>query len=60
MSESVVQMEAACCSVANNAAYSALPALATMQGMIVENTWLGSIDSGGIVVVSKEEYSASD
>ena len=40
MSESVVRMEAACCPAANNAAYSASPALATMQGMMVENTWI--------------------
>ncbi len=40
MSESVVRMDAACCRAANNAAYSASPALATMQGMIVENTWM--------------------
>ena len=62
MSESVVRMEAACCPAANNAAYSASPALATMQGMIVENTWMDPLilDSGGVVVVSKEEYSSSD
>ena len=40
MSESVVLMEAACCPVANNAAYSASPALATMHGIMVENTWM--------------------
>ena len=40
MSESVVRMEAACRPAANNAAYSASPALATMQGMMVENTWI--------------------
>ena len=41
MSESVVRMEAACCPAANNAAYSASPALATMQGiMMVENSWI--------------------
>ena len=62
MSESVVRMDAACCPVANNAAYSASPALATMHGIMVENTWMDplSIDSGEIVVVAKEEYSASD
>jgi hypothetical protein len=40
MSESVVRMEAACCPAANSAAYSASPALATMHGMIDENTWI--------------------
>ena len=61
MSESVVRMEAACCPAANNAAYSASPALATMQGMMVENREYvdRSIDSGRIVVVAKEEYSSS-
>jgi hypothetical protein len=40
MSESVVRSDAACCPVANSAAYSASPALATTHGIIVENTWM--------------------
>ena len=43
MSESVVRREAACCPAANNAAYSASPALATMHGMIDENTWIDQL-----------------
>ena len=43
MSESVVRMEAACCPAANNAAYSASPALATMRIdplILVGSLWL--------------------
>ena len=60
MPESVVRMEAACCPAANNAAYSASPALATMQGMMVENTWIDPlILVGSLSVVAEEEYSSS-
>ncbi len=54
MSESVVLMDAACCPAANRAAYSASPALATMHGM------MEAVDSGRVIVVSKEEYSSGD
>ena len=40
MSARVVRSDAACCPVANSAAYSASPALATTHGIIVENTWM--------------------
>jgi hypothetical protein len=40
MSARVVRREDACCPVANKAAYSASPALATTHGIIVENTWI--------------------
>ena len=40
MSQRVVRSDAACCPVANSAAYSASPALATMHGIIVDNTWM--------------------
>ena len=53
-------MDAACCPAANNAAYSASPALATMQGMMVENTWIDPlILVGSLIVVAEEEYSSS-
>ena len=38
MSDNVVRSDAACCPAANRAAYSASPALATTQGIIVEKT----------------------
>ncbi len=40
MSVKVVRSYAACCPVANRAAYSASPALATTHGIIVEKTWM--------------------
>ena len=40
MSDKVVRNDAACCPVANRAAYSASPALATTHGIIVEKTWM--------------------
>ncbi len=40
MSARVVRSDAACCPVANSAAYSASPTLATAHGIIVENTWM--------------------
>jgi hypothetical protein len=43
MSESVVRKEAACCSVANRAAYSASPALATTHGIMEENTCIAPL-----------------
>jgi hypothetical protein len=43
MSESVVRKEAACCPVANRAAYSASPALATTHGIMEENTCIAPL-----------------
>ncbi len=62
MSESVVLIDAACCPAANRAAYSAAPALlAAMHGMMDEKTCVdGAVDSGRVIVDSKEEYSAGD
>jgi hypothetical protein len=40
MSERVVRSNAACCPVANSAANSASPALASTRGIILENTWM--------------------
>jgi hypothetical protein len=62
MSERVVRMDAACYPAANRAAYSASPALATTQdaryyrGENVDR----AVDSGWIVVFSKEEDSSGD
>ena len=41
--ESVVRKEAACCPVANRAAYSASPALATTHGIMEENTCIAPL-----------------
>ena len=43
MSASVVRRDAACCPVANRAAYSASPALATTQGIMEENTCIAPL-----------------
>ena len=43
MSASVVRRDAACCPVANRAAYSASPALATTQGIMEENTCMAPL-----------------
>ncbi len=40
---SMVRSAAACCPSANGTAYSASPALATIHGMIVKNTWIGTL-----------------
>ncbi len=60
MSQRVVRSDAACCPDANSAAYSASPALATTHGIIVKKNVDGSIDSGRIVFVTEEEYTACD
>ncbi len=59
MLDRVVRSDAACYPVANSAAYSASPALATTHGVMVEDVYR-SIDSGGIVFVAEEEYCSRD
>lgn len=61
MSAKVVRSDAACCPVANSAAYSASPALATSDAWNYSGENVdGSIDSCGVVLISEEEYSAGD
>jgi hypothetical protein len=52
----MVRSAAACCPRANIAAYSALPALATIHGMIVENTWIGPLIWVGRLMFPRNRY----
>ncbi len=60
MSESVVLMDAACCPAANRAAYSACARTSYYARYDGREDVDGAVDSGTVIVVSEEEYSAGD